>query len=110
LVANLLIEIEIGKMSCFPWFTATLPIDAINAPSAREKSIRHGHPTNLHLLWARRPLAACRLVLFAAIVSRANFDASGTFFQQYLNPIQHEWNRANKYDHCRRVGNKCHSE
>lgn len=41
---------------------------AINAASAREKSIRHGHPSTLHLWWARRPLAACRAVLFASIV------------------------------------------
>jgi hypothetical protein len=35
-----------------------LPLDAINEASAREKSIRHGHPSTLHLWWARRPLAA----------------------------------------------------
>ncbi|MCC6958027.1 MAG: DUF1156 domain-containing protein [Anaerolineales bacterium] len=45
-----------------------LPLDAINAASAREKSIRHGHPSTLHLWWARRPLAACRAVLFAQLV------------------------------------------
>ena len=45
-----------------------LPLDAINAASAREKSIRHGHPSTLHLWWARRPLAACRAVLFASLV------------------------------------------
>jgi putative DNA methylase len=45
-----------------------LPLDAINRESAREKSIRHGHPSTLHLWWARRPLAACRAVLFASIV------------------------------------------
>jgi putative DNA methylase len=45
-----------------------LPLEAINAASAREKSIRHGHPSTLHLWWARRPLAACRAVLFAQIV------------------------------------------
>ena len=39
-----------------------LPLDAINAASAREKSIRHGHPSTLHLWWARRPLAAARAV------------------------------------------------
>ncbi|WP_419845466.1 DUF1156 domain-containing protein [Candidatus Poriferisocius sp.] len=46
----------------------TLPLEAINAASAREKSIRHGHPSTLHLWWARRPLAACRAVLFASLV------------------------------------------
>jgi putative DNA methylase len=45
-----------------------LPLDAINAESAREKSIRHGHPSTLHLWWARRPLASCRAVLFASMV------------------------------------------
>ncbi|KAF0250483.1 MAG: hypothetical protein FD167_109 [bacterium] len=45
-----------------------LPFEAINKESAREKSIRHGHPSTLHLWWARRPLAACRAVLFASLV------------------------------------------
>ncbi len=45
-----------------------LPLAAINAASAREKSLRHGHPSTLHLWWARRPLAACRAVLFASLV------------------------------------------
>ena len=45
-----------------------LPLEAINAASAREKSIRHGHPSTLHLWWARRPLAAARAVLFAQLV------------------------------------------
>ncbi len=45
-----------------------MPLDAINAASAREKSIRHGHPSTLHLWWARRPLAACRAVLFGQLV------------------------------------------
>jgi putative DNA methylase len=45
-----------------------LPLEEINKQSAREKSIRHGHPSTLHLWWARRPLAACRAVLFASLV------------------------------------------
>lgn len=45
-----------------------LPLEVINRESAREKSIRHGHPSTLHLWWARRPLAACRAVLFAQLV------------------------------------------
>ncbi len=45
-----------------------LPLDSINEQSAREKSIRHGHPSTLHMWWARRPLAACRAVLFASMV------------------------------------------
>ena len=50
-----------------------LPLDAINKASAREKSIRHGHPSTLHLWWARRPLAAARAVIFAQMVD----DPSG---------------------------------
>ncbi|NWH05015.1 DUF1156 domain-containing protein [Desulfobacter latus] len=46
-----------------------LPLDDINAAAAREKSIRHGHPSTLHLWWARRPLAAARAVLFAQMVN-----------------------------------------
>ena len=45
-----------------------LPLDAINAASKREKSIRHGHPSTLHLWWARRPLATARAVIFAQMV------------------------------------------
>jgi putative DNA methylase len=45
-----------------------LPLDAINREAAREKSIRHGHPCTLHMWWARRPLAACRAVLFGSLV------------------------------------------
>jgi putative DNA methylase len=45
-----------------------LPLEAINLESAREKSIRHGHPSTLHLWWARKPLAACRAVLWASLV------------------------------------------
>ena len=50
-----------------------LPLDAINVAAAREKSIRHGHPSTLHLWWARRPLAAARAVIFAQMVD----DPSG---------------------------------
>jgi putative DNA methylase len=46
-----------------------LPLDSINAAAAREKSIRHGHPSTLHLWWARRPLAAARAVIFSQLVN-----------------------------------------
>src|SRR5208337_3972919 len=46
-----------------------LPLVAINTAAAREKSIRHGHPSTLHLWWARRPLAAARAVIFAQLVN-----------------------------------------
>ena len=51
----------------------SMPLEAINKASAKEKSIRHGHPSTLHLWWARRPLAACRAVLFGQLVD----DPSG---------------------------------
>jgi putative DNA methylase len=46
-----------------------LPLDAINVAAAKEKSIRHGHPSTLHLWWARRPLAAARAVIFSQLVN-----------------------------------------
>src|SRR5580698_2274476 len=51
-----------------------LPLEAINKASAKEKSIRHGHPSTLHLWWAQRPLAACRAVLFASLVDDPDSD------------------------------------
>lgn len=45
-----------------------LPLEAINEASGREKSIRHGHPSTLHLWWARRPLAAARAVIFSQMI------------------------------------------
>ena len=51
-----------------------LPLDAINEASRREKSIRHGHPSTLHLWWARRPLAAARAVIFAQMVDDPSED------------------------------------
>ncbi|MCX8086916.1 MAG: DUF1156 domain-containing protein [Rhodocyclaceae bacterium] len=51
-----------------------LPLDAINEASAREKSIRHGHPSTLHLWWARRPLAAARAVIFAQMVNDPGYE------------------------------------
>src|SRR5690606_12437716 len=65
-----------GKGNKEPTMTTTrkklievaLLLEAINTASAREKSIRHGHPSTLHLWWARRPLAAARAVIFAQMV------------------------------------------
>lgn len=64
----------------------SLPLDAINAESAREKSIRHGHPSTLHLWWARRPLAAARAVLWSSLVD----DPSS---HPELFPTEEEQNR-----------------
>lgn len=60
----------------------SLPLEAINEQSAREKSIRHGHPSTLHLWWARRPLAAARAVLFAQLVDDPSSDPSLTEDEQ----------------------------
>lgn len=59
-----------------------LPLLAINEASAREKSIRHGHPSTLHLWWARRPLAAARAVIWASLVDDPSADTSLTEEQQ----------------------------
>jgi len=56
-----------------------LPLDDINAASAREKSIRHGHPSTLHLWWARRPLATARAVLFAQLVNDPGYQTGEGF-------------------------------
>ena len=61
-----------------PWrkklIEVAIPLDAINRASAREKQIRHGHPSTLHLWWARRPLAACRAVIFCSLIDDPGED------------------------------------
>src|SRR6202035_4580797 len=71
-----------------------LHLEAINKASAREKSIRHGHPSSLHLWWARRPLAACRAVLFASLVDDPGDDAER---QRLFNLIEDlaQWENVN---------------
>jgi putative DNA methylase len=60
----------------------SIPLEEINAESAREKSIRHGHPSTLHLWWARRPLAAARAMLFAQLVDDPSSNPELTEEQQ----------------------------
>jgi putative DNA methylase len=56
-----------------------LPLDAINEASAKEKSIRQGHPSTLHLWWARRPLATARAAIFAQLVNDPGYQQGGGF-------------------------------
>jgi putative DNA methylase len=60
-----------------------LPLDKINEASSREKSIRHGHPSTLHLWWARRPLATARAVIFSQLVN----DPSGRWELEHAGQI-----------------------
>ncbi len=68
-----------------------LPLGAINREAAREKSIRHGHPSTLHLWWARRPLAAARAVIWASLVDDPSGDPS-------LTPAEQEVERKRLFD------------
>lgn len=53
-----------------------VPLDDINVAAAREESMQHGHPSTLHLWWARRPLAAARTVLFAQVVNDPGYQTA----------------------------------
>lgn len=70
-----------------------LPLQAINKAAAREKSIRHGHPSTLHLWWARRPLAACRAMLFASLV-----DDPSSHPERFATPEDQERERKRLFD------------
>lgn len=65
-----------------------MPLEAINSEAIREKSIRHGHPSTLHLWWARRPLAACRAILFAQLV-----DDPSSLPDQFPTPEEQDTER-----------------
>ncbi|MEH2404847.1 DUF1156 domain-containing protein [Nostoc sp.] len=77
-----------------------LPLEAINQESAREKSIRHGHPSTLHLWWARRPLAACRAVLFASLV-----DDPSSYPDKFPTEEEQEKERQRLHDLIGRIEN-----
>lgn len=74
-----------------------LPLDDINAAAAREKSIRHGHPSTLHLWWARRPLAAARAVLFAQLVNDPGYE-TGQGFTRGVNKKEAARERERLFD------------
>ena len=69
-----------------------LPLDDINVAAAREKSIRHGHPSTLHLWWARRPLAAARAVIFSQMVNDPGYQ-DGEGFKYGVNKKEAEIKR-----------------
>lgn len=73
-----------------------LPLAAINKEAAREKSIRHGHPSTLHLWWARRPLAAARAVIWASLVDDPSTDDT-------LSPAEQEAERQRLFEILKRL-------
>lgn len=79
-----------------------LPLDDINIASAREKSIRHGHPSTLHLWWARRPLAAARAVLFAQMVNDPGYE-TGQGFTRGVNKKDAARERERLFDIIRKL-------
>ena len=75
-----------------------IPLDAINKESAREKSIRHGHPSTMHLWWARRPLAACRAVIFASLVDDPDSDPSNWTEHGAVDAVKASFRRKELFD------------
>ena len=78
----------------------SLPLDDINEAAGREKSIRHGHPSMLHLWWARRPLAAARAVLFAQMVNDPGYERS---LGRGVNKEKAEFERQRLFDIIRKL-------
>src|SRR6266498_5841545 len=81
-----------------------MPLTAISAHSAREKSIRHGHLSTLHIWWARRPLAACRAAIFAALVPQPDDPKETKKIQAFIA------NLANCLSLAQINGNMCRGE
>jgi len=70
-----------------------MPLTVISAQSAREKSIRHGHLSTLHIWWARRPLAACRAAIFAALVPQPDDPKEAAKMQTFIGELSN-WDNA----------------
>src|SRR3977135_614364 len=64
-----------------------LPLKEVSEQSAREKSIRHGHISTLHIWWARRPLAACRAVVFASLIPDPDDPDCPQSFRSLVNEL-----------------------
>ncbi|MBO0793650.1 MAG: DUF1156 domain-containing protein [Ktedonobacteraceae bacterium] len=71
----------------------SLPLSVINKAASKEKPIRHGHPSTLHLWWSRKPLAACRAVLFASLV-----DDPSAHPKKFSSPEAQEQERQRLFD------------
>ncbi len=75
-----------------PWrkklIEVTIPLDPINRESAREKSIVHGHPSTLHIYWARRPLAACRAVIFCSLIDDPGEEGAPDDLLQLIDDLE----------------------
>src|SRR4028118_1789146 len=71
-----------------------LPIRRISAHARREKSIRHGHLSTLHIWWARRPLAACRAAIFAALVPQPSDPNEAQRLQRFIAELSN-WDNSN---------------
>jgi len=82
----------------------SIPLTTISAQSAREKSIRHGHISTLHIWWARRPLAACRAAIFAALVDAPDDPAERQRLEDLIATIV-DWDQVN----CRGTATPCPS-
>ena len=74
-------------MTCPRLIEVALPIREISAESVRDKSLRHGHISTLHLWWARRPLAASRAVVFASLVPDPDDPACPAEFREAVDPV-----------------------
>src|SRR5712671_3705635 len=72
-----------------------LPIKRISAHARREKSIRHGHISTLHIWWARRPLAACRAVICASLWPDPADPLCPESFRQVVRQSMRKWSKEN---------------
>ena len=83
----------------------SLPIEAISAQSAREKYIRHGHISTLHIWWARRPLAAMRAAIFASLIPAPETDEEREYLHKLIggtwDPEEDYERIAGTYHDCR---------
>lgn len=85
--------------NCKKLIEVAMPIKEVSAESVRDKSIRHGHISTLHLWWARRPLPVCRAVVFASLVPDPLDDACPVAFKEAIPLLLAKGNDGNEIDH-----------